>query len=103
MAQSLRALVALPGGSDSILNTHILAHNHLYLQFQEIRLSILTSLGTRHASGTQAYLQAKRLYNTIKIWKVLQMEGSGDREEHALSHVFLGNFTLFYSISLATS
>lgn len=74
-------------GPGFIPRTHMMAHNHLYLQFQEIRF-----YSDLLASGTQAYLQAKQLYNTIKIWKVLQME----REGHALSHVFLGNFTLFF-------
>jgi hypothetical protein len=36
MAQWLRALALLPEDSGLIPSTHMMAHNHLQLQFQEI-------------------------------------------------------------------
>jgi hypothetical protein len=42
-----RALAALPKDPDSVLCTHMVAHNHLQLQFQGIQCPLLASLGNQ--------------------------------------------------------
>ena len=48
MAQLLRALTPLVEDSDLGLITHIVAYNHLKLQFQGTECPLLTSAGPRH-------------------------------------------------------
>jgi hypothetical protein len=46
MAQQLKAPTVLAEDLSSVLNTHIMAHSHLELQFQEIRTLPPSSVGT---------------------------------------------------------
>lgn len=56
MVQWLTTLAALPEDSDSIPNTHIVAHNCRKLQYHS------NSEGTRHTYAGQTYMHATYLY-----------------------------------------
>lgn len=45
------------------LNTHIVACNHLKLQFQGILCPLLTSMDTRHIHGTHAYIHTHKKHS----------------------------------------
>ena len=48
MAQQLRPLDVLPGNLGSVPSTHMVAHDYLKFQSQELLLHPLASPGTRH-------------------------------------------------------
>ena len=58
MAQRLGTLLALEEDLGSVPSTIVMAHNHLYLQFQRSLCPLLTSPGIRPICGTQTSMQA---------------------------------------------
>lgn len=66
MAQRFRVWSALVEDPDSDSSAHMVAHDFPELQCQGIWHPLLISRGTRHAHGTQAYMQAKHLHIKIK-------------------------------------
>jgi hypothetical protein len=60
MVQWLGALAALPDDLGSFPSPWTAAPNHPYLHLQGIGIPILAFMGTRHVSGTQTYMQAKK-------------------------------------------
>lgn len=52
-----RAQDALRKDPDSVLNTHIEAHNHL--QLHKIQCYLPASADSRHKHGTHTYMEAK--------------------------------------------
>lgn len=48
---------ALQKKLSSIPSSHMVVHNHPYLQFQELQCPLLILIGTRHTSGAHTYMQ----------------------------------------------
>jgi hypothetical protein len=69
----IKALDGLPEDFGSNLSTHLIVHIHLYYYSQGIRQFLMASLGTRHTSGTQTYIQAKYPYTEIQKYKKIKI------------------------------
>ena len=55
-------LSSLIKGLSSVPSTHMAAHNHLQLQFQEIWYPILNSIGTSLACGAHKYTREGKTF-----------------------------------------
>lgn len=64
MTQGLKALSVLPKDMGFIPRTHMAAQDCVELQFQGAYCSLLVSVDTRHAYGTQIYMQATYPYTS---------------------------------------